>query len=515
MRRNSPTLLDAARDAHLFGPWFKDRDTWRAWFVFLKTLFGLPLSPKELVLYQRCTGRAQPPSTPAQEAWLVVGRRGGKSFIVALIAVFLACFRDYRRQLAPGERGTVMITAGDRKQARVIFRYVRALLEGVPMLARLIERLDSESIDLTNCISIEIHTASYRSVRGYTVVAAINDEIAIWRNDESANPDREVLDAQRPAMATIPGALLLCISSPYARRGAMWEAYRDHYGKDGDPVLVWQADTRTMNPTVPEHIITDAYARDPVSAAAEYGAQFRTDVSAFLNSDWLDRAVQEGRHELPPQLYAPYHAFADPSGGGSDAFTFGIAHREQDGLLVLDVLRARRPPFSPESVVVDYAAILKGYGLRSVTGDKYAAQWVVEAFAKHGIAYRHSERNKSEIYLEAEPLFAQGSVRLPDDRALLTELRQLERRTARGGRDTVDHPPRGHDDLANAAAGALVLAAKGAGVTGAIYAVPSTVNAALPSVAGDLERLIEQRRTDRVANTGNEERQTDWLNDFW
>lgn len=449
------TLLDAMRDPRLFGRWFKDAATWRAWTVFLKALFGLALADAELPLYTQCTGRTKAPNEAAREAWLVVGRRGGKSFIVALVAVFLACFRDYRAHLAPGERGTVMVIATDRRQARVIFRYVRALLEGVPMLQRLIERLSEESIDLTNRISIEIHTASYRSTRGYTVVAALLDEVAFWRSDESANPDREIVEAVRPAMATIPGALLIGISSPYARRGILWESYRDHYGRDSSPVLIWQADTHTMNPTVPESVITDAYARDPASAAAEYGAQFRADVAAFLNSDWIDRATDEDTSERPPRAGVSYFAFADPSGGGSDAFTLAIAHRNPDGQTVLDVCRARRPPFSPESVVTEYAALLKTYGLHSVTGDKYAAGWVVEAFAKQGVTYQHSEKSKSEIYLEVEPMFAQGIARLLDIRQLLTELRLLERRTARGGKDSVDHPPRGHDDLANAACGAL------------------------------------------------------------
>jgi len=455
------TLLDACRDPALFAPWFKHSETWAAWFSFLSALFGLPMTPEQFAFYQRCTGRSARWANPTNEAWLIKGRRGGGSFIVALVGVFLACFRDYRQYLSPGERGTVMITACDRKQARTIMRYVRALLERVPMLARLIERVDSQSIDLANGISIEIHTASFRAVRGYTIVAFIGDEIAFWRSDESANPDREILDAVRPAMATIPGAVMLCVSSPYSRRGAMWEAYRDYYGKDS-PVLVWQADTRTMNPTVPESIIADAYERDPASAAAEYGAQFRTDVSAFLNSDWIDSAT-ESRAELSPKPYAPYVAFADPSGGSSDAFTLAIAHHDKESnALVLDVLRARRPPFAPEHVVSDYSVLLKSYGLTKVTGDRYAGQWVVSAFQAHGITYRHSERSKSEIYLEAEPLFAQGRVRLPDDRALMTELRQLERRTTRGGKDSVDHPPRGHDDMANAAAGALWLAARGA-----------------------------------------------------
>lgn len=96
---------------------------------------------------------------------------------------------------------------------------------------------------------IEIHTASFRAVRGYSVVAAICDELAFWRSDESANPDAEILAALRPAMATIPGALLLAISSPYARRGALWTAYRDHYGRHNSDVLVWQAASRAMNST--------------------------------------------------------------------------------------------------------------------------------------------------------------------------------------------------------------------------------------------------------------------------
>ena len=403
--RHNLTILDACRDPALFGRWLKDPETWAAWMVFLTRCSRCPTPRCHLSAMHRPDRRATDAGARS-----VAGRRSPWRQVVhrRLIAVYLACFRDYRAHLAPGERGTVMINASDRKQARVIFRYVRALLEGVPMLARLIERVDSESIDLSNAISIEIHTASFRAVRGYTIVAAINDEIAFWRSDESANPDKEILDAQRPAMATIPGAMLLCVGSPYARRGVQWEAYRDHFGKDGSPVLVWQAATRVMNPTVPEAFEAAAYARDPASAAAELGAQFRTDIAAFLNADWLDGAVQEGIHELPPQPGASYQAFTDPSGGGSDAFTLGIAHRDNTQRLVLDVLRSRRPPFSPESVVTDYATLLKSYGLHSVSGDHYSAQWVVEAFQKHGITYRHSERTKSEIYLEAELLFAQA-----------------------------------------------------------------------------------------------------------
>ena len=95
------TLIDAMADANLFGPWFRDPASWSAWRAFLSALFALPMPDEQLAIYNRCTGRAEPPTAPAAEGWLVCGRRAGKSFILALIAVFLATFYDYRRYLAP------------------------------------------------------------------------------------------------------------------------------------------------------------------------------------------------------------------------------------------------------------------------------------------------------------------------------------------------------------------------------------------------------------------------------
>jgi hypothetical protein len=122
------TILDTIRDPSLFAPWFRDPPTWRAWFAFLAALFALPMDAETLALYQRHTERKTPPTEPASEAWVVVGRRGGKSFIAALVAVFVAVFRDCRQVLAPGERGTVMVLAADRRQARTVFRYVEGLI---------------------------------------------------------------------------------------------------------------------------------------------------------------------------------------------------------------------------------------------------------------------------------------------------------------------------------------------------------------------------------------------------
>lgn len=118
-----------------------------------------------LAIYCGHTGRTSLPSTPAREAWPVVGRRGGKSRIAALVAVYLACFHDYGDKLAPGEVGTLPVIAADRKQARIVFDYVAAFLE-IPLLKQLVVSELHESIELTNQVSIEIHTSNFKSVRG-------------------------------------------------------------------------------------------------------------------------------------------------------------------------------------------------------------------------------------------------------------------------------------------------------------------------------------------------------------
>lgn len=453
----NPTIIDACLHPDLFGPWFKDPTTWVAWFAFLKALFALPMSPYELGIYRQCTGRTKPPEVAATEAWLVCGRRSGKSFIAALLAVFVACFKDWTSFLAPGERATVLVIAADRKQARVVMRYVMGLLNGIPSLKQLIEGETKESVSLFGRVDIEVHSASFQRVRGYTVVCAICDEIAFWQGavEDSAQPDTEIVNAIRPAMATVPGAMLLGLSSPYARRGVLFDQWTAHYRRDGDPVLVWQAETRRMNPSVPQSFIDAAYEADAANAAAEYGAQFRTDVASFLDDRSVAEACRDQVGDLPFREGLGYTAFVDPSGGRHDAMTLAIAHAEE-GKRIIDATRVRTPPFSPQTTVEEFVGTLTRYRIKEVVGDRYGAAWVQEAFTKAGVIYTTSTMAKSDLYREMATMFAAQEVEIPPQKRLITELCNLERRVGRSGRDIIDHPPRGHDDLANAVAGALV-----------------------------------------------------------
>src|SRR5437763_199670 len=105
MRRQRITnIVDACNDRQLFGQWFRDPVTWQPWLAFLSALFALPMTDEQRELYRRCTGRTDQPADAFSEAWLVCGRRAGKSYMLALIAVYLACFKNYAQHLGPGER---------------------------------------------------------------------------------------------------------------------------------------------------------------------------------------------------------------------------------------------------------------------------------------------------------------------------------------------------------------------------------------------------------------------------
>jgi hypothetical protein len=247
---------------------------------------------------------------------------------------------------------------------------------------------------------------------------------------------------------------LIAISSPYSRKGELWKAYAKHYGKDSR-VLVAQAASWVMHPGLDPSFIAEQYEDDPVSANAEYGANFRSDVDAFVRAEVVEDAVVRGCHELMPSPKSwKYHGFC----GSQDSFTLSVAHGDGD-IAVLDCIREFRPPFSPENVVAELAGVLRSYGLREVTGDAYSGEFVRELFRGKGISYNITKKSKSEIYIDLLPMLNSGRVALLDHPKMVAQLCGLERRTTRGtGRDSIDHAPNSHDDLINAAAGALCLA---------------------------------------------------------
>jgi hypothetical protein len=451
-------IIEAVNDKNLFGQCFKNSGTWATWRVFLKGLFGLPMDAADVESFKAFTGRTIAPTNQAQECLAIVGRRGGKSYMAAITACYLALFRDWKPYLSPGETGHILIIATDRVQARNIFGYVRAILSLKIFKSQIVKELDEE-IRLKNQIAVKVATCDFRTLRGYTIVCAVCDEMAFWRS-EGMNPAAEILTALRPALATVPGSLLLGISSPYSKSGPLWDNFRSRFGVDDPDVLVWKAPTKAMNPTISDKLIERALREDHAAGKAEWLAEFRDDLESFLTTEMIEGAMIPDRIELPRVEGVTYYAFVDPSGGRADSFVLAIAHPEESGRIILDRIEERRPPLAPQDVARELSGIMKEYGCYECTGDRYAGEWVTKAFEDCDVSYRPSELNKSELYLNFEPLLAQGRVDLLDDKKMFNEFRGLERRTRSGGKDSVDHGPGCHDDVSNAVAGACVLASK-------------------------------------------------------
>ena len=448
------TIDRAMNDRNLLGAALGDPESWRTWTAVLRATFGLPLSKDDCERFAIVAGDRASPTHRVSELWAVLGRRSGKTRMAAAICVFIGTLEKHR--LAPGEIGYVLLLAASRSQASVAFQYVIGFRQASPILRQQIESNTADEVKLKGNIIIGVHSNSYRTLRGRTLLAIIGDETSFWRDDTSASPDVETYRACIPALAAARG-IWIGISTGYRKMGLLYQKWNDHFGRDDNDVLVIQGGTEVFNPTLDRAIIEKAKANDPEAAESEWGGGWREDISAFLDEATIDAAIDNARPlELPPRPNFTYHAFSDASGGRKDAFTVCIGHREGDRI-ICDVIRGKRPPFDPQAVTAEFALLLKEYGLTSVTGDNYSAAWVETAWKDNGISYERSELAKSGLYLESLPLFVRGIVAIPDHPILARELRLLERRTSRQGRDAVDHGRNGSDDHANSLCGLFYL----------------------------------------------------------
>jgi hypothetical protein len=457
----TPTIDQALADKRLLGGALGDLTSWQTWLCVLRAAFGLPLTDAERATFAKIAGDRSPPGKRVRELWAVVSRRSGKSRMAAALAVFLALFQ--RHKLAKGETGHVLVLIATADQSRTVFHYCAGFIEGSEALRREVVSITAHEIRLRNNVVIAVHVNNFRTVRGKTLLACIFDETAFWRDETSATPDVETYRACTPSLVA-SGGMLVGISTPYRRMGLLHSKHRDHFGVEGDDVLVVQGDSGTFNPMLSAALIEAHKAADPEAAVAEWDAQFRSDISQFLSEDLIELAIDRSRPpELPPQQGFQYKCWVDSSGGRHDSYTVCIGHKDKSGRFVCDVLRGKEPPLDPQETTKEYAALAKEFRCSRVYGDAYSADWIVSAFRECSVSYQRATKNKSEIYLEGLPLFARGLVSLPEHRRLGRELRLLERRVSRVGRDLVDHGRGGSDDYANALFGGLYMAMRASG----------------------------------------------------
>lgn len=450
-------IIDAFDDQRLIGGYIQEQDdSFFNWKVFFKSIYAIPMSRKEKAIYRKFTERQRYPKKPIESVYCISGRKSGKSLMASCLAVYTSVFEDFwKPHVRPGQKVYFPVIATDKVQAREVFQYCDGILSSNAIFKEQVSRFLTWEIELKNSAIILIRTANFKAVRGPLYIGAILDELAFMKDENSVNPAGELIKGVLPGL--IPGAKLVGISSAYAKLGVLYSEYREYFGKDDPNTLIWVSDTMSMNPCFDEKKIERAVRKDYSHARAEYYSAFREDIESYIPPELVDEAMVLGRFGIARKRGIEYFAFMDPSGGRQDSFTLGIAHRGRKRI-ILDVLEERIPPFKPGAVAAEYAKTLKRYGVYEVQADYYAAEWVVEAFEKHGVGIENSKLTSSELYLNFLPLLSNDQVELLDSRKLKAQLIGLERRTRAGGKDSVTHYPGGHDDLANAVAGSVVMA---------------------------------------------------------
>jgi hypothetical protein len=544
-------IIRATSDPNLLLPYLSpsgDLSSWRSWLSFLKVLYGLKVPASEHDLIHACTGR-DPSRLPRQgfdECLLLCGRRSGKSKTIALVGAYESVLAGRERRVSAGEIPMVGIISPTRFQSRIIFNYLRAVFRSAPILEREVqeERKSDQVFVLRNGVEIAVLTGSHQSARGFSLISCIVDEVAFFglTEESKVKSDTELVRAVRPSLATT-GGRLLCVGTPFKEAGYCWQTWKRAYGHDECEVLCWNAASTRMNPTLSVRVVERAVAEDAVAANVEYCVSpglFRSDVDEYVSRQLVESLVILNRQELPPRQGISYAAFADLSGGRGDDAALAIGHKE-DRRIVLDSLQRFRAPHNPYEVTARMTDTVRRYWCDRLIGDAYSAEWCRQAFASHGVNYRRCTTSvwkestagqflggelshgvlkpKSQLYAELLPRLTSGEVELLDDDLLITQLASLQRRTRSGSRDSIDHPPGGHDDLANAVAGVCDAVAQRRVVAGLFDGSAPGDGLNRPSrVERELDRLARQRQFD-IADLQRcnqpEDHNAEWREAMW
>jgi hypothetical protein len=454
------TLAAAMRDERLLGAPFQAPSFW-PWHCVAKVISGEELNSREAELFRMATGRTKLPTGPIPNLTLLIGRRGGKDRFLSAVAVHRAALAgDWSKHLSAGEQGTVILVGSDRKQAKILRLYCRALV-ATPMIKAEVVRYTDEILEFKNGAALEVCTNDAGTIRGRSVLALLGTETSFWNVDPDADSsDEEVVSAAEAGAAMTPdGGLVILSSSVHRKKGLMYKRWKELHGNDEAEDICWLAPSRVMNPVLSATVVEKAKQKDPQRANAEFESIWREDISDFVPRDVIAAATDRGVKERPPMPGIEYFGFADPAGGtGKDSFTICIGHRGPDNMVVLDVLRERQPRFVPKAVVKEYSDLLKLYRVSKIKSDRYASAWASDEWSRNNITCEPSALSKSEIYLAALPVLMSGQARLLDIERLRDQLTGLERRVYASGRETVDDSgaQSAHDDLANVAAAVLV-----------------------------------------------------------
>jgi len=245
--KDKPSIIEFVKDKELLGLSLSGPQE-----ILLRAIYGMALDSAQREIFTLCTGREDYPGVSFQEATILAGARAGKdSRIACPVASYEATFGDYPRFLARGELAVVPLVAPGALGTRIAYEYIKSHFTESKYLKKMLEEEPTANeIRLKKHTSIRCFPSTKSALRGWSIFAAVLDEVEFFRIEGAADSDTEIQASVRRGMINFPNARLIKISTPFAKSGLLYSDFKDHFGKDSPDLLCWKAASAFMNPSL-------------------------------------------------------------------------------------------------------------------------------------------------------------------------------------------------------------------------------------------------------------------------
>ncbi|MBA7543447.1 hypothetical protein ES705_35778 [subsurface metagenome] len=419
--------------------------------MVLKSIYGEKLTEEELKIYQKITTNREEfeAGIEKEEAILIFGTRSGKSLLASIIALYEATRPKWLKYLNKDEAGYVVVVSTRQRQSeQIIGANCLRLLLNSPTLKGYIKDSTMSELTLKNNMKIVSSPCTSFSYRGIPIFCLITDEIGHFFV-EGPKADSEILNALMPRMSQFPGAKLILISTPSAKQGSLWNYYEQGFRVPGR--LTAQADTLFMNPLVDRKFLEKEKKRDVDNWQREYLAQFAEKVEAFLSYDLVVSTLKLAG-DLPFVEGNRYYAGIDASGlSGRDKFALAVSH-QKDNIVYVDKTKIWDLK-DPDPIMRDIGELAGIYNFNSVSIDRYAKGWVMNALEKIGLTVT-IRPTLAEVYVNLKSLMIGDRLHLPDNEGVKKALLNTQAYYGKSNALSIAHErdSEGHSDIADAIA---------------------------------------------------------------
>ncbi|MBA7629808.1 hypothetical protein ES703_37312 [subsurface metagenome] len=439
-------IIEFATDPDYLNLSFKKRP---AQEVILRSLYGLPLSVKQLYLLYKLTKNRKEfeAGIEKEEAILVLGARSGKSLLASIIALYEATRKKWSEYLNRGESGYIEVISTRQKQSeQIIGANCLRLMENSNNLKEYVRDHTQSELILKNNMRILSLPCNSTAGRGLPIVCLIFDEIGHFYT-EGVRADETIFNALRPRQAQFPGAKLILISTPSAKQGLLWNFFDGGF-KVPDR-LTAQAETLFMNPLVDQKFLQKEKKRDIDNYRREFLAEFAEKVEAFLSYELVVSALKLAG-DLPYKAEYQYSAGIDASGlAGRDKFALAITHKQDNKVYVDKVVTWDLR--DPDPIMKDIRELAGIYHINKASIDKYAKGWVQNALEKIGLEV-NIRPSLAEIYVNIKSLMLGNRLFLPDNQGIKRAFLNTQAYYGRNNALSIAHErdSEGHSDEADA-----------------------------------------------------------------